>query len=250
MEEQVRIAVCDDEKNIRDYLSELIGRYAQKAQVDAFSSGEALLAAQVRYDIIFLDIKMEGMNGMETARMLRREQSSAEIVFVTGLEEYVFQAFDVEACQYLVKPVPKARLLQVLENALEKCRKKRQLSHNNAEREGNYILVKTGNISRKIGEDDIYYAEVFNRKVVLHTAREEIEYYARLSDLEKNLGSHFFRCHRACLVHLKYVEQYDSGRILLENGFEVMMARQKYAEFVKAYLQYQKSACRVKRVES
>mgnify|MGYP002512828280 CR=1 FL=1 len=87
--------------------------------------------------------------------------------------------------------------------------------------------------------DEIIYAEVFNRKVVIHKMNDEIEYYGKMSDLEAFVGDSFFRPHRAYLINFKYVERYDSTTIYLERG-TVLMAKLKFPEFVKKYMRYLK----------
>lgn len=104
------------------------------------------------------------------------------------------------------------------------------------------IAVKSGGMHTSVKISDIIYAEVFNRKVVLHTATENIEYYGKLKNLEDELSGDFYRPHRSYLVNLKYVTKYDSSAIFLQGG-QVMMAKQNYAGFVKAYMAYMKRTC-------
>ena len=106
-----------------------------------------------------------------------------------------------------------------------------------AEPEERYLVIKTGGVHTRIRIDDIIYAEVFNRKVMIHSVHGDIEYYGKLSDLEKQLGEDFFRSHRANLVHFKYVERYNVSEIWLEKG-TALMAKQNYGEFVKRFLRY------------
>ena len=100
----MQIAVCDDEKEIRDMFAEKIGQLYPKADLPLYQSGEELLLSDNEPDILLLDIKMPGKNGMETARELRKKNKITIIIFVTALDDFVFQAFDVGAFHYLVKP--------------------------------------------------------------------------------------------------------------------------------------------------
>ena len=90
----MRIAICDDEKNIRELIENKVIRQYPKAEIVFFSSGEELLLSDMHIDILFLDIQMSGRDGMETARELRKLDNDVMIIFVTAIEEYVFQAFD------------------------------------------------------------------------------------------------------------------------------------------------------------
>jgi DNA-binding LytR/AlgR family response regulator len=100
-----------------------------------------------------------------------------------------------------------------------------------------HIMIRTGGTHTKIYLEKIVYAEVFNRKVIIHMTDGEIEYYGKLSDLEKMLGEDFFRPHRSYLIHFRYVVKYDASNIYLEHD-SAPMAKQNYPNFVKQYLRY------------
>ena len=114
----MKIAICDDEKYIRDFLAECISDEITDAIVKCYESAEDLLEAAYNPDILFLDIQMPGIDGMELAKQVRANGSDAVIIFVTALEEYVFNAFDVRAFNYLVKPIDKNKLNEVLHAAV------------------------------------------------------------------------------------------------------------------------------------
>lgn len=115
----MQIAVCDDEKETRNMLAEKIERFYPNAGLSLYQSGEELLRADSQPDILFLDIQMTGKDGMETARELRRRQQKTIIIFVTALDDFVFEAFDVGAFHYLVKPFQNGKLIEVLLNAVK-----------------------------------------------------------------------------------------------------------------------------------
>ena len=230
----MRIAICDDEKNIRELISAKVMRQYPEAEIICYSSGEEALLSDQPMDILFLDIQMTGMNGMETARALRSKNKATLLIFVTAMEEYVFQAFDVDAFHYIVKPIDDGKLAQVLCRAVEEWQSQ---DLDRKETETNHVMITSGGVHTKVHLDDIIYAEVFNRKVVIHTLKDEIEYYGKLSDLEAVAGEDFFRPHRAYLVNFKYVEKYDASAIYMEKG-TALMAKQKYPVFVKQYMKY------------
>ncbi len=230
----MRIAICDDEKHIRDLISKKVRKQYPEAEIVFFSSGEELLQSDKQIDILFLDIQMNGKNGMETAKELRKKDKKVIIIFVTAMEDYVFQAFDVGAFNYIVKPIDDEKFQDVLCRATEeyevqdKCMK---------EHEKRYMMISNNGVHIKVILDEIIYAEVFNRKVVLHTVDGTLEYYGKMSDLEALSDDSFFRPHRAYLINFKYVEKYDASTIYLEKG-TALMAKQKYPEFVKKYMKY------------
>ena len=230
----MRIAICDDEKNIRELIANKVAKQYQDANIIFYNSGEELLLSDEHIDILFLDIQMQGKNGMETARELRKKDKKIIIIFVTAVEEYVFQAFDVGAFNYIVKPIDDTKFTEVLHRAIEEWNAKKLT---NQEPEEKYLMINNGGVHIKVTIDDIVYAEVFNRKVVIHKLNETIEYYGKMSDLEALAGDSFFRPHRAYLINFKYVEKYDATTIYLEKG-TALMAKQKYPEFVKKYMKY------------
>ena len=230
--ENVKIAVCDAEKKIVEQLEKHIRAICPDAVVCSFASAEELFAYKKTVDILFLDIQMQGVNGMEAAKELRRRGQVNVLIFVTALETYVFQAFDVKAFHYLVKPVDWEKFRKVLQQAMLQCRTDR-----NQEKEPDYIIVQQQGMHTKVVLDEIIYAEVFNRKVVLHKMDGDIEYYGKLSELAQRTGDSFFRTHRAYLVNLKYVETYHATEIFLKKG-KALMAKGNYREFVKSYMRY------------
>lgn len=230
----MRIAICDDEKNIRELIKGKIANQYPNANIIFYNSGEELLLSDNPIDILFLDIQMQGKNGMETARELRKKDKKIIIIFVTAVEEYVFQAFDVGAFHYIVKPINNTKFTEVLHRAIEEWNAKQPT---NQEPEEKYLMINNGGVHIKVTIDDIVYAEVFNRKVVIHKLNETIEYYGKMTDLEALAGDSFFRPHRAYLINFKYVEKYDATTIYLEKG-TALMAKQKYPEFVKKYMKY------------
>ena len=230
----MRIAICDDEKDIRELIANKVEKQYPDAEIIFFQSGEELLLVDESIDILFLDIQMSGIDGMETARELRKKDKSVILVFVTAVEEYVFQAFDVGAFNYIVKPIDDGKFSDVLHRAVDEWSSQ---NINEKEPEERYVLINNSGVHTKVILDEIVYAEVFNRKVVIHKLDGEIEYYGKMSDLESLAGDSFFRSHRAYLINFKYVEKYDATTIYLERG-TVLMAKQNYPEFVKKYMKY------------
>ena len=227
----LQIAICDDEKSMGEYLKQLIERKLaseKDCRVKIFSSGRELLEGGKDFDIFFLDIDLKDMSGIDMARKLRQE-SEAVIVFVTALKEYVFDAFDVQAFQYLLKPIDEEKFFKVLDMALEECRPLKQAEP---------LVLRVKGIYRNIPREDILYAENDARKIVLHLKEEQVSYYAKMSELEGILGDQFFRCHRGYLVNLGAVRGYDTGNIQLKNGETILMAKQKYSTFVNAYMEF------------
>ena len=233
----MRIAVCDDEKEIRDMFVKKIETLHPKAELLLYQSGEELLLSDKEPDILLLDIQMPGKNGMEAAEELRRKNKKAIIIFVTALDDFVFQAFDVGAFHYLVKPFDDRKFAEVLQKAVEQFEDRNRPEGEDKKGEMPSLMITTGGKHIAVNLEDIVYAEVFDRKVILHTMDADIEYYGKMKELEEKAGDEFYRTHRSFLVNFDFIRKYDATTVYLEKG-QAHMARQNYREFVKQYLRY------------
>ncbi|MDE5781610.1 MAG: LytTR family DNA-binding domain-containing protein [Lachnospiraceae bacterium] len=231
----ISIAVCDDEKCI----SEKIGKRAEDffrrknmyVSVAQYSSGEELLKSSKGIDIIFLDIGMQGIDGIETARRLRAHGYRGFLVFITVLKEMVFQSFEVQPFDYLVKPVQEEYFEKTMERLLLSMQGKEKAN----------LLVRKGYESSIISFQDIVCCEIIDRKVYLYIASGEvINYYDKIENLEKKLDRRFFRCHRSYLINLNHLKSYRNNTAYMANGKEIPVSRLRSREFSKVVLQYMK----------
>jgi len=232
----MQIAICDDEKETRDVLAEKIQRIYPEAVLSFYQSGEALLLSHCQPDILLLDIQMSGKDGMETAREFRRNHKNTILIFVTAFGDYVFQAFDVGAFHYLVKPFDDIKFEKVLRNAAGQLEDMGNKEFERAKEAASLMITIRGK-HITVNLEDIVYAEVFDRKIILHTIDEDIEYYGKMKELAEKAGDDFYRSHRAYLVNFNYIRKFNSAIIYLEKG-QALMAKQNYREFVKRYLHF------------
>ena len=235
----IRIAICDDEAPTRAYLASLIRAQDCPCEVVEYASAGDCLASHRGIDLLFLDIELNatGPDGMALARQIREQSAVTQpvIIFVTGYERYVFDAFDVGAFQYLLKPVDEEKFAQVFARAVEQIEAGRvqpQLSH--------ALTLQSAGTSRTVPLDSIYYIESSNHKVVLRLKDGEFSCYAKIRDLEAELGDQFFRVHKGYLVNLAYVEGYSKTELTLTNEEKLLISKYKYQDFVKAYLRFVK----------
>lgn len=229
----MKIGICDDEKATREMLRDKVKKLYPQADILLYASGEELLAGELP-DILLLDIQMQGKSGIITAEELRLMDRQLIIIFVTAIEDYVFQAFDVDAFHYLVKPFSDEKFSEVLQKAAVKLEK---LESENGKRKKPSLFITTRGTHITVNFEDIVYAEVFDRKVIIHTMDSDIEYYGKLKDLEKKAGEGFYRPHRAYLVNFDFIRKYDATTIYMKKG-QALMAKQNYQGFVKSYLRY------------
>ena len=232
----IRIAICDDEKHMSDHIRAMASDFFRKKnreiQLRTFSSGEELLNYDGQIDILFLDIQMNGMDGLETARKLRAGKFRGFLIFITVLKEMVFQSFEVQAYDYLVKPVDEKQFGKTMERLYA--------SMQNASEDS--LLVQQGYERRIVPKDEIVFCEVIDRKIYLNLASGEVvDYYERIENLETKLGSHFFRCHRSYLINLKHLKGYKNGTAYMDNHKEIPVSRLRSREFSGVVLQYMKN---------
>ncbi|GFH90238.1 transcriptional regulatory protein BtsR [Lachnospiraceae bacterium] len=232
----IRIAICDDEKHMSDHIRAMASDFFRKKNSEirlrTFLSGEDLLNYDGQIDILFLDIQMDGMDGLETARKLRAGKFRGFLIFITVLKEMVFQSFEVQAYDYLVKPVD--------EKQFEKTMERLFASMQNVGEDS--LLVQQGYERRIVPKDEIVFCEVIDRKIYLNLASGEVvDYYERIENLETKLDSYFFRCHRSYLINLKHLKGYKNGTAYMDNNKEVPVSRLRSKEFSGVVLQYMKN---------
>lgn len=243
----MKVAICDDECLARSRIRSLVQSQGIGCQIEEFPSGQALLQAIDRAgewpDILFMDITMDGMDGISVAKELcARHRESREpvwgslplLIFVSGQPEYMPEAFGVNAFQFLVKPFGEADFNRVFAQAAQ------EYSSLSAQKQKKprEILVRSQSATRSIRTDSIFYVESSNRKVILCLGQEKLEYYGKISGLEQELGSGFFRVHKGFLVNMQYVEQYSRTGVRMQNGDMLLISKYKYQEFAKAYQNY------------
>ncbi len=225
------IAVCDDEvieccnmaKRIKDILEDM----KIPCIIRQFRSGGELLQALESFDIVFLDIIMQDLDGMKTAQIFREKAFDKILIFISSSREYVFDAYDVEAFQYLLKPVDNRKLKRVLQKAVLKTEKRSQ----------EFIIVSRERQKKKLFLDDIYYFEIKGRVVDVHGTEGVFTYYEQIGELENKLRDKgFFRCHKSYLINLKYVDVYNRQEAILENGEGIVIAKRRYDEFCQEVL--------------
>lgn len=177
---------------------------------------------------------MDGMNGIDTAKILRQKTEHTVLVFITGVKEYVFDAFDVAAFHYLIKPIDGQKFADVFKRAVLEVGKKKQQANGQ-------LFVKTRYRNITLEQNDVLYIESRGKKVEIHTKTDVIDAYAGIGELEKQLKQNFYRCHRGYLVNLAFITEYSNDSITLNNSESIILAKEKYGEFVKVYMRYLKN---------
>lgn len=223
------VAVADDDPAVTRKIRDLIRADEPHADVELFASGEAILLSGRSFDIVYMDIRMEGTNGIDAARRLRERRSDTLLIFISALKEYVFDALDLHPFHFLVKPVEEGRFLRVFHEAKDTVETAKT-------RSGQRLVVTSRgqNISVPVGE--IQYIERNARTLEVHAQSGVYEMYGSLNRLEEDLGGRFYRCHRAYLVNLAWVASYSGDSIVLRDGQKVLLAQKKAKAFATRYL--------------
>ena len=227
------IAVCDDEVMECDRIAKKIRGILEEMKVPCtirqFYSGRELLQSPETFDMIFLDLIMGDMDGMRTAQMVRERAFDNILVFISSSREYVFDAYEVEAFQYLLKPVDDEKLRRMLQKAVGKTENHSQ----------EFIIISRERQKKKLFLNEIYYFEIRGRMIDAHGTGGVFSYYGQIGILEKDLKEKgFFRCHKSYLVNLKYVDVYNRQEIVLDNGERIGIAKRRYEEFCREILKY------------
>lgn len=234
----IQIGICDDEIGARQILSAAVERILEKTNQECaffdFSSGEGILKWLEKHpgklDVLFLDIEMSGINGMETAKKVREIDDKLILVFVTGFADFVFDGYSVGALGYVVKPIDAKKLEQVMMNSLAVLQKQSFQSFSLSNTEGKY----------KIPLNKILYFYSDRRQVVLVTDQKEYPFYAKLDDVANEVGSGFVRIHQRYLVRGAAVTAVEGAEIAIgDTRLPVSRAHRQQAmlSITKALLQ-------------
>ena len=229
------IAICDDERNICDYLAQrtrkCLAEYDLDAQISVFGDGAELLDCckqnPAAFDIIFLDIKMKTINGVDCAKGLRELGVKSLIVFVTSSAEYVFSGYEARAFRYILKTDLENAFDHIFSECLSELEK--QIT--------DFYTVETPSLVKKISLDEILYFESKLRVIKLHTKNEEISFYGKLDEIEKELGQKaFLRIHQSFLVNAKKLKSLTKEEAQLASGAALPVSKSRANAVREAYL--------------
>ncbi len=232
----LRFAVCDDEpfmlSEVQAQLTSYMKHNDVSCQIDCFSNGGALLDGIKLYDLILLDIQMNPPDGLETARRLRKQGFKGILIFLTVLKENVFDSFETQPFDYLLKPLDHKKFHRTLDRAIK------YLKHDMPEK----LVIQKNGICQIVPFSEIVYCEILGRKIFLHLANGEVlDYYEKMNDLEQRADNRFFRSHRSYLVNLDHMRGCTRGFAIMLNGNKVPVSRSREQSLIKALLSHMKA---------
>ncbi len=208
----LNIIICDDDKVLRGELKQILetelGLKGISYRITEYSSGEELLSEYEKIQgqkILYLDIKLDNINGIDAAGKIRSLDPAAVIIFVTVYPEFVFQGYEVRALDYILKPYKKEKIIASLRSALSTLDLTRETCFFLDHRRG----------SLRIPFDMIQYFFSERHQVHIVTADETHSFYGKLSDLESRLPSCFVRIHNRYIINLKYLDSPETNRAIV-----------------------------------
>lgn len=226
----INIAIVEDEKKARELLISYIGRYyggdADKFCVKEFDRAEPFVYNyKADYDIIFMDIELPGMNGMEASQHIRKVDSVVTIIFVTNMAQFAVKGYEVAAFDFVVKPISYADFA---------LKFKRAESAIFSRRDVDIIVPERFRITR-ISSGDVMYVEVKGHYLYYHTVTTVLKCPGVMAELEKQLSTkNFMRCNSCYLVNPRFIEGVAGNSVFMRGGEELMISRQRKKPFMVA----------------
>lgn len=220
----IQILICDDDKHFRRSLKDIVHKTFQLRgltyKIMEYDCGEALIADQayLEADIIFLDIEMNELNGIETAKHIRQINPTAVIIFVTAFPDFVFHGYEVRALNYILKPFEEKKIVSILETALEELKKAAPL----------YYLIEQKAGSIKLALNDTWYFTSDRRQIKAITNQEALIFYSKLNELERELPDFFIRIHNRYLVNLNHLSRLEGQTAIC--GLDSLPVSRKYKQ--------------------
>lgn len=222
-----KIAIVEDEHDAAATLSDFLARYGEDNgcafQVVEFNSAMQFEITHQGFDLVFMDIQMPGINGMEAAQLMRTYDTETPIIFVTNLAKYAVKGYEVDALDFIIKPVTYGNFRMRMDKAMRRIRRNG----------GRSLAINTRDGVRVVALADIEYVEVRQHDLYYHMAGEDepMVIYGSLSALEKQIGDGpFVRVSNSRLVNMNHVRQVRGGSCLMRGDATVPISRSKKRE--------------------
>lgn len=230
----VNIAVIDDSEAERNNLGGFLARMQEEEgrsfSVSFYDSAESFFAdEEAVFDILIFDIDMPGMNGMDAARLVRKNNANVVILFVTNVAQYAINGYEVDAVDYVLKPVSYYDFVLKINKAL----------HRVSLNEDSTVAIDTAEGIYTVPVSDITYIEVMLHYIIYHTPDSQYRSRSSMKDVERDLCvRNFRRCHKSFLVNLKHVKIVKPLEIELDDGSVVPLSRKYKNQFLSDYISY------------
>ena len=228
-----KLAICDDESSVIEYISSIVtnwkNEYHHDVHLRIFSSAESFLFSyedENDYDILLLDVEMGQIDGVSLAKTIRKNNKTVQIVFITGYSEYIAEGYEVSALHYLMKPVKKEKLFEVLNRATEKLEKNERL-----------LTLELSGETIRIPLHEIRYLDVNGNYVTIH-GKTDYTVKKTLGEMQKELDERFFKVGRSCIVNLNIVQRVTKTDCYLSDGSILPLPRGAYDTLNRAIISF------------
>lgn len=229
----ITVGICDDEIDIVNEISEIIEKYFDhkyEYEIYKYVSSEEILRQNIRFDILFLDIEIDEINGIDIAKTLRKRYLETKIIFITNYSNFTTSAFQVHAFQYLLKPIQSNELKKVLDDCVVYINKRKKEDNITIELKERIIKLKISGIQ---------YVEVRKRILYIHTDQGVLSKNGTLKELYSKLSRFGFgMCHNAYIVNFYNIESIKGYNIKMKNGEIVPLAQQRVKTLKNEYYEY------------
>lgn len=234
----ISVVICEDNELDRDLLREIINFILAgknlEYNINLYASGQELVSAYKthQFDILFLDIVMDGINGIETGRLIRETDNKVEIVYCTSSREFAIVSYDIHALGYLLKPYEIPKIEAVID----------YYTHIHPEKNHAFIEIKIKHKLFIISYNDIIYIESDNKVVCIYVTKQNvIRIYSKLDAIEKRLSDdRFLRCHKSYLVNMQYISGMVNCDFILPDGQIIPIRKDGRKLIIKKYEEYLK----------
>lgn len=239
----MRIAIIEDEQIHKDLLISYINKWAADSKssnmeivIKNYENAEQFLFNyddEVPFDILFVDIQMSGMNGMDMAKKVREKDKAVSLVFTTGIADYIQEGYDVEAMHYLIKPLKEEKVYECLKKAASKKKTEK------------YIIVHTEEDILKLNVEAVNYAEARGHRCVVvmdkryKSIENTVEVRESLSEMEMLLKEYdFIKCHRSYICRIGSLYRIEKTDVYFDDGSSIPVSRRMYDNVNKAFIKY------------
>jgi DNA-binding LytR/AlgR family response regulator len=228
-----QIAIVEDEEIYRQEIHRYVEQYGREHQlsfnVAEYDNGQAIVDDKdAHYHIVFFDIEMPGISGMEAAKILRQTDKDVVIVFITNMAQFAIEGYSVGALDFVLKPLDYYSFSFRMERALERVKTK----------ETTQVVLSTAGGIKRLDSDDIYYIEIQNRMLHYHTKEGEVVVRGTMQSAEESLKDyHFTKCNHWYLVNLKYVSEIQEQLVFVADA-KLEISRRNKTAFTKAVTDY------------
>lgn len=223
--------VDDDEKDVQKLKSQVEHYFKEIGEafvIRTYSDGVDFIRTQEEYDIAFLDIRMERIDGIETARFMRKINKDTVLIFVTYMAQFAIHGYEVDALDFIIKPTDQFSIDHVLGKAMKRIKNKMGVT----------VILKTAERMVSIASTSIYYVEIYNHDLIYHTEEGDFKVRGQLGDVCRKLeDQHFILCNRSYLVNLRHVSSVSAGYLVV-NGEKIQISKSHRKEIEKRFINY------------